>query len=333
MGEPQVSVLIIAYRRKEYLRNAVISVLDQNLGKDSCEILTVVGFRDLAFEAWLKEKGVRVFYDERPDLGPKFANLVRESRSEILAFLEDDDAFAPGKLRSVIDHFRDDPSLVFLHNGFTVVDAAGQKVSDHPLHRGERRARHQLGEVVLQSPGALARLKALPPLAPEFNNSSISVRRSLLLPRLGTLEKDPLAVDHFLFYSALLSGEHLRIIPDELTLYRLHRDNTVFQGSLLSLYEKSYSLVSEMTAGAADPEVSQAAEAFHRAFRISVILREPGNHREEMRQAWRDFQPFRKTYLVGLARRLRPVVCLYLLSPGLARRLAQREYNRLWTAS
>ncbi|ADL19075.1 hypothetical protein ASAC_0669 [Acidilobus saccharovorans 345-15] len=48
-------------------------------------------------------------------LGAKIAEGIEESKSEVIALLEDDDVWLPGKLRFVASRFKEVKGLAFLH--------------------------------------------------------------------------------------------------------------------------------------------------------------------------------------------------------------------------
>src|ERR1700759_1098503 len=103
MGRPSVSIVINNYNHKRFIEKANVSVLEQDVPVEEREILVV-------------DDGSS---DRTPDIVRKFAPLVRslrktnggqasafnavipECQGEIVAFLDGDDWWAPGKLRAV----------------------------------------------------------------------------------------------------------------------------------------------------------------------------------------------------------------------------------------
>jgi hypothetical protein len=138
---------------------------------------------------------------------------VLRARGDVVAFLDDDDRFHPGKLRRVREVFTD-PSVVYYHHGFRRVNAQGTPVRsvvevrpvrapvDLPLSRSSAAWTRRMGGF--------------------YNTSSIAVRRSALLPQLSTLRQITNAQD---FSMLLLSdGRGTAVIDGTqvLTDFRTH---------------------------------------------------------------------------------------------------------------
>jgi len=72
MGSPFISVVITAHDRKEYLKQAVDSALNQTLSRDNYEVIVTKNFDTIYDEGW-KKQGVKVIrFDER-GLGKRVA--------------------------------------------------------------------------------------------------------------------------------------------------------------------------------------------------------------------------------------------------------------------
>ena len=56
---PYVSVIITAYNRKEFLLNAIKSVLNQRLDKKYYEIIVIKNFRDKNIDDFIKDKKIK----------------------------------------------------------------------------------------------------------------------------------------------------------------------------------------------------------------------------------------------------------------------------------
>jgi len=56
---PKLTVIISAYKRKDFIKEAVLSALNQTISKDKYEILCVVGFKDENFSTFLKDNDIK----------------------------------------------------------------------------------------------------------------------------------------------------------------------------------------------------------------------------------------------------------------------------------
>ncbi|HXY47348.1 MAG TPA: glycosyltransferase family A protein [Thermoplasmata archaeon] len=218
-GRPYISVIVTAHDRRQFLQGAVESVLSQTLPASEFEVLVVKFMRDPDLDSWLERQGprVRAVTDETlPRLGQKLARGIELARGEVVCFLEDDDRYVPEKLETTVDRFRREPGLVYLRNRNRCIDASGRellgpyaRISDHELTISERR------------PAELALVDFIRHYGAE-GNSSIAVRRSIVVPHLRRLSEFSTSTDWVLFVSALSSPGSLVLGTRVLSEYRLH---------------------------------------------------------------------------------------------------------------
>ena len=118
---PEISVIITAHNRKEFIRFAVKSVLSQDFEKDAFEIIVVCNFVDEDLGQYLSSNGVKYLLVKADAVGKKIAEAVTISKGEILCFLEDDDLFTSQKLSTVSKIFKQH-DVGFCLNSFTTID-------------------------------------------------------------------------------------------------------------------------------------------------------------------------------------------------------------------
>jgi hypothetical protein len=228
MAGPTLAVLLIAHRRTEFVLEAADSVDRSAHGMADVERLLVKRFEEPAVEARLASAGWRLLTTPVDPLGGKIALGLRSTSADVVTFLEDDDAYEPGRLTAVRSAFAEDPSLAYFRNGHRFVGADGR---DQP--RPEGRAAESLeryGSVRAPAGQLGSILSALCRIDPDFNLSSIAVRRASVAGDLALFEPLEAAVDSAVFYAALRSGGAIRIDATPLTRYRVHGVNA----SLLS---------------------------------------------------------------------------------------------------
>lgn len=222
---PVVSVVVVAHGRKAFLLGAVRSVRAQaGLPAGAVEILVVKDFADRGIDDALDREGVGHLETEEGPLGSKIALGVARTRAPLVAFLEDDDEFVPGRLRRVVDLFERDPELGYYRNGQRRIDAEGR---DLPA-AAYGAAHHHLQSAGPRRIAAAQLPKALPWLRrtdPDFNLSSMVVRREVLVGLLPSLRGREAAIDSSVFYAALSRRVALWIDPEPLTRYRVHGTN------------------------------------------------------------------------------------------------------------
>ncbi len=136
---PRVSAIITTFNRADFLKKAVVSVLNQAY-KDFELIVLDNSSADNTEDIVRTFQDERIRYIQHRPLGISPArNLgVKESRGEFIAFLDDDDEWLPNKLESELLVFeKGDPKLALVYGGFIWVDAPGKEVKTHyPVLRG-----------------------------------------------------------------------------------------------------------------------------------------------------------------------------------------------------
>ena len=326
-----VSIIVTTFRRREFVHEAVRSALIQDAQSDQFEVLVTASgpipqIRDLE-----GAERLQVINVDAANYGQELATGIRASRGQVLCLLDDDDAFVRGKVRIVSEVFRTDPRLGFYSNSFDVIDRSGTVLRDHPFRRRSRQARRALGPVRVEGPGALDDLARFPPLSPDFNHSSISVRRTVVDPVLDALERVPVSADTFLFYAALRAGAGIRLDPAPLTHYRIYGESVsnpnvehpdLFLHRLYEHAEKviaSYRIILDMLSGSS-PALIHGIEDAIQFEEVYAVLRNDSKRRRSMWAALRPVLHRQSRYVWKAERPIVPLALLYLVSPALARR-------------
>ena len=118
MCSPLITVLITAYNYGQFVEQAIDSVLEQDFPHDQVQIVVVDdGSTDDTRERIAKYAS-RVEYFYKPN-GGQASTLnfgIDKSRGEIIALLDADDLFLPGKLEKIADAFQRDPALGMVYH-------------------------------------------------------------------------------------------------------------------------------------------------------------------------------------------------------------------------
>src|SRR5579872_4503241 len=105
MSKPNVTVLIDTYNHERFIEETLVSVVEQDFPASETEILVVDdGSTDRTPEIVRKfEPRVRLLRKSNGGQASAFNAGIPEAKGEIIAFLDGDDWWAPGKLRRVVD--------------------------------------------------------------------------------------------------------------------------------------------------------------------------------------------------------------------------------------
>ena len=215
-ARPELSVVILAWKRRRFVRDAVRSVVAGPPPPGGREILVVHHFDDPALERELAGEGIRMVTDRRSPVGASVARGVEAARGEVVAFLDDDDEFEPEKSATVAAWFREDPELALARNGYRPIDPYGRPVPGWPACEWPGTAPR--APVVLRTVAEKRGSRVLP----MYNLSTISVRRSVLQPFLPAFEDVAAGSDSLVFLSALASRGAIRVAPQILSCHRIH---------------------------------------------------------------------------------------------------------------
>jgi glycosyltransferase involved in cell wall biosynthesis len=241
-------------------------------------------FSDPGIDATLAGAGprVRVVTDELGGMGAMFARGIELARGEVVAFLEDDDRFAPGKLRGLVEDFRSRPGIAFVRNSYRGIDAAGQRLPTWDVHRPQARTSRLL------SAGA-PRNSDLPFVfhhGAHVNLSTMAIRTDVIRPWLPLLREITAVPDLFLFAAAALSDGDLLIEARVWSEYRVHPSTSH----------------ADLGGGAAERALAETVRSYAAAHVMQRMLRGATGHRLAVR------------FVVSFEREVAAVV--YLLDPA-----------------
>jgi glycosyltransferase involved in cell wall biosynthesis len=229
-GPLALSAVIVADTRKLFLRDAVESVVAQDLPRSEFEILVVKNFSDATLDTFLASVGAKNLVVSDLRGAPKMAAAIRQSRGEVVAFLDYDDRCKPGRLRRIRDAFARDPDLGLYHNRFEVIGDDGRLMhpGQLPVDRRPRTTRQGPRRLGLET-GRIG-YRSLAAERPDFNSSSFALARSVLQPAFPYLDRMNVAGDTMLFFAGLVSRRPMMFDSELLTEYRVHAQNSTLAG-------------------------------------------------------------------------------------------------------
>lgn len=220
MKTPFISVIITCHSRKEFLLEAIKSVLAQGLTEELYELVVVKNFEDPWFDGYLSSIGSKNILCECVNVGAKIVEGIKHASGEVLCLLDDDDRFIDSKLSIIYNKFTEDNNLGYYHNSHSVIDEKGNQVAGDFVKQSDI-------QLELSSEKGLKKkiVKALRNSTPDFNNSSITMRKEAILPFLDPLSKIKITSDIFLFTISFLSKKSIIIDNLKLTQYRVHNSS------------------------------------------------------------------------------------------------------------
>jgi glycosyltransferase involved in cell wall biosynthesis len=212
MREPVVSVLITTYNYGRFVGEAIESVLSQDFPPDRFEILVVDDGSTDDTQERVKKYSERIRYFYKPNGGQAAALNYGIARAcgEIVALLDADDLFMPGKVKRIAETFEKDAGLGMVYH----------RLLEWYAQTDERRERSfsPISGDLLKAPDRFLSYASEPA-------SCVSFRRSVLTRLLPIPEEIRMLGDCYLvtltpFLSPILA------IPEFLALYRIHGSNS-----------------------------------------------------------------------------------------------------------
>jgi glycosyltransferase involved in cell wall biosynthesis len=218
-NEPTVSVIISAWKREAFWREAVRSVVDQSTPADEVIVVKTPGPDD----APRRGENVRILVvPESLSIGGMYAEALGRSSGRVIAFLDDDDRYKPSKIQAVKTAFLKEPGLALYRHELIPVGVDGTT----PLLESYRSRKpvDSYTRVDPFAPDAFATwLRVSQRL--RYCISTMAVRRGVLERYLPILPQMVGSTDNFLTLAAMSQGT-LIFDPDAHVLTRVHPANT-----------------------------------------------------------------------------------------------------------
>lgn len=217
MRKPFISVLVDTFNQENFIETAINSVLAQDFPTEEREILIVDDGSTDRTPDLLRKFGtrIRILRKENGGQASAFNYSIPQCRGEIIAFLDGDDWWAPGKLSAVAQAFGTHRDVGMVGHSVTEVLSDGSERQELVLEAPQFR--------IDSVPGArLFRMRK------SFLGTSRMACRVDLLRRIGPVPNALIfEADEFLFTLGALFSNVL-LLREPLTYYRLH-DKNLFQ--------------------------------------------------------------------------------------------------------
>ncbi|HVU37577.1 MAG TPA: glycosyltransferase family 2 protein [Opitutales bacterium] len=131
----KVSCIIPSYRQAAYLRACLDSIAAQNLATGEFEVRVYDGGSDDGTTEILAGHPLHPWWVSERDAGQGAAvnRGLRESRGEIIAWINSDDYYLPEALPAVLEAFAANPTVEVIYGNARNVDEAGRDRGPHPV--------------------------------------------------------------------------------------------------------------------------------------------------------------------------------------------------------
>ena len=209
-----ISLIIVAFKRKEFIRDAIASAIRQRISKEKLEVIVIKNFIDKEIDDFIKSQGFVGIVSKNEGLGEKLHEAIEICSGEVITFLEDDDVMSDSRISVIHNTFLDGDIVYFHNNVERFFDLNLMGADQYNLRNTEERI-----EIVSENDIHLPQLISR---NCEFNISSMAVRRRIFDNYWKEIASFNYKVDNFIFYLAVSAKGKIAITAKKLTFYRFH---------------------------------------------------------------------------------------------------------------
>jgi GT2 family glycosyltransferase len=284
-ADPHVSVVLPTTRGGAYLREAVRSVLSQSLR--NLELIVVAdGCADELHDLDVLDPRIRIIRQARRGVSIARNVGVRAARTDLIAFVDDDDRMLPDRLDAQFRAMADQLDVAICHSQFVFINESGALIAN----------------------GYARKVDYLDLLSGELGVlMPTTMMRKSLLQEAGMFDAALRTCQDVDVILRLAKGNRLIFLPATLTQYRVHGDNASADPRLAGqVLEEVIGKHLRSAQRSGDVEVVAAARAgVTRARGLAS-----GGHILEARLLWRQRHRLAAARLIATAIRLSPEVTL-----------------------
>jgi glycosyltransferase involved in cell wall biosynthesis len=213
---PLTTVLIDAYNYGQFIEQAIESVLSQDFPQEQLEIIVVDDGSTDDTAQRVKKYSSRIQYLRKENGGQAsaFNTGFAQARGELIALLDADDYFLPGKLRRIVAAFQANADVGMVYHRFPQIHAGGVMM---PATEFEA-----LSGFLPADARKLAKYRA-------HQTSCLAFRRGVLREIFPIPESMRIQADAYFELIAVLIARVLAI-EEDLAVYRIHGNNLCAPG-------------------------------------------------------------------------------------------------------
>lgn len=216
-----ISVIVIAYNRKKYLKKAIDSLLKQTF-KDF-EIIVIKNFKDLTIDQFLEQNHITNFITDKIEIGAHYAEGIRLAKGNLVAFLDDDDYYDVTKLERVNEVFNRYTNLCFYCSNIIAINEVGDIIPYDRRMIPLGKKVELKNEVLLDENFSIERkLQILKYYEAFWAPSSFVIKKDAIISYLSKLEIMYNAPGIFIVSVLASSNCNFFIDNKKLTYYRFH---------------------------------------------------------------------------------------------------------------
>ncbi len=236
-NKTKASVLIFTYNRKQFIKNALDSVIASQQMVENVEIIisTCINRNELELDP-VPSNVKYVTFPPQTSYGDQLIRTVNISKGEILLFLEDDDVFNPHKIKVILEQFENNSDVIAVKNATTKIISEGY-IDESVFMEGDEISNF-LSKSRDYHTDLITPRDIYDMISGElvYNPSTISVRRAVILENEDMLRNNH-PFDILLSAAILNIPGVIKYLDKSLTAYRLHSSNDSYFGQERDLHK------------------------------------------------------------------------------------------------
>jgi len=231
-NEIGLSVIVTVYNRKEFILDAIKSIINTNKSNSIIEIIIVTNI-DIEINLNNKNIIIKIIKTNLKSLSQKLKLGIQQSNSDVISFLEDDDIYVSNKVITIISVFNKYPDLDFYHNNFSHFKNI-QNIGNFSCKKNQF---FKLQSSLVRDSIKYTKLFYIKYNA-GYNLSSMAVRKKFILGHLNFFELfENYGLDSLIFFISMAYGNSLYIDKNIQTMIRIHENNA--SGTTNALYDRN----------------------------------------------------------------------------------------------
>ena len=208
--EPLISVIIPTYNRSQYICEAIDGALEQTY--KNIEIIVVDDGSTDSTKDVLTKYGSNVKYIYQNNAGPSVARNsgIKQSKGELLAFLDSDDIWLPQKLEKQLELIQQSPNIGLVSCGSYDIDSSGNIISKPIIRRNYENMDILIKTLILRN---------------VVGGGSIPLVRRECFDKLGLFSEDIIICEDRDMWIRIAKNYKIKFIEEPLIKYRIHGTN------------------------------------------------------------------------------------------------------------
>jgi alpha-1,3-rhamnosyltransferase len=223
-NKPLVSVIIPAYNHESYVKEAVLSVVNQTYGYENIQLIVADDCSKDNTPAILTELQCEygfklIIHKQNQGISATLNEMISFSEGEFIVGFASDDVLILNRIEIQVDILKRNPDIDILLGDGILINENSTQISEYKIDTAEAFTSYSFDELfLLQYPG--------------FVSGTFIIRRELY-QRIGTYDSNFKIEDYYFWLKAAYNNAKIVKCNRPLLYYRVHQNSVSFDGTLM----------------------------------------------------------------------------------------------------